>query len=71
MLFRSLLKAAENDGVIICPVLLEKCLYDYSSLKDYQAVNDLAKPLGSLTGAKRSEALDQIARKILDALHRK
>jgi hypothetical protein len=66
----TLLKAAEEEGVIICPVVLEDCLYEYSALKDYQAVNDLSKPLIGLTAAKRAEALGKIARKILDALRR-
>jgi hypothetical protein len=61
-----LLEAAEKKGLIICWVLLENCLYDLTVIKDYQSAWDTAKPLSSLSPAKRSEALDQIARKIMD-----
>ncbi len=61
-----LLEAAEKEGLIICWVLLENCLYDLTVIKDYQSAWDTAKPLSSLSPAKRSEALDQIARKIMD-----
>lgn len=61
-----LLEAAEKEGLIICWVLLEKCLFDLTKIKDYQAVWDTAKPLAALSPAKRSEALDEIARKIMD-----
>lgn len=61
-----LLEAAEKEGMIICWVLLEKCLFDLTAIKDYQSVWDTAKPLSGLTPAKRSEALDEIARKIMD-----
>lgn len=64
----TLLKAAKDDGVIICPVVLDHCLYDLSALKDYQAANDVAKPLSGLSAAKCDETLAKIARKILDAL---
>jgi hypothetical protein len=66
----TLLQAAKDEGVIICPVVIDDCLYDYSSLKDYQAVNDVSRPLIGLSGAKRSEALSKIARKILEALQK-
>jgi hypothetical protein len=67
----ALLAAAEKEGLIICWVLLEKCLYEYTPIKDYQAVHDLAKPVSGLSAAKRREVLELIARKILDSLHRK
>jgi hypothetical protein len=64
----ALLEAAKDDGVVICPVVLEDCLYDYSALKDYQAANDISKPLIALSAAKRNEAISKIARKILEAM---
>lgn len=67
----TLLKAAKDEGVIICPVIVGKCLYDLSALKDYQAVNDPSKPLSSLPAQKRGEVIEQIARKIIDAIQRK
>lgn len=66
----SLLNAAEKEGLIICWVLLENCLYDRTAIKDFQAVHDLSRPISSLSAAKRSEVLDQIARKVLEALQR-
>jgi len=67
----TLLEAAKNEGAIICPVIVGNCLFDCSALKDYQAVNDPAKPLSSLSPQKREEAIEQIARKIIEAIQRK
>jgi hypothetical protein len=67
----TLLQAAKDDGVVIFPVIVDHCLYDFSALKDYQAANDVSKPLMALEGAERSEELTKVARKILTALQKK
>jgi hypothetical protein len=64
----TLLKAEKDKGVIIVPVVLDHCLYDLSGLKDFQAANDVNKPLSGLSAAKCDETLARIARKILDVL---
>jgi hypothetical protein len=63
-----LLQAAKDDGVVICPVIVDHCLYSESALGNYQAANAISKPLMALEGAERSEELTKIARKILTAL---
>ncbi|MEB3318024.1 MAG: toll/interleukin-1 receptor domain-containing protein [Cyanobacteriota bacterium] len=63
-----LLKAAEEEGVIIFPILIDACDLEYSALKDYQFVNDPSNPLATLPPAKRSKILVDIAHKILASL---
>lgn len=56
-----LLKAAEDRKLKITWVLLDYCLYENTQIGKYQAVYPTEKPLRNLYGAKRSEALKQIA----------
>jgi hypothetical protein len=44
-----LLEAAENDGATILWVAVDFSMYEYTPLKDYQCVNDPARPLESMT----------------------
>ena len=66
-----LLKAAEKEGVIPFPILIDNCTFEYTALKDYQFVNNPSNPLATLPSEKRSKVLVDIARKIIDSLQRK
>lgn len=66
-----LLKAAEEDGATILPVIISPCRFTrMDSLSRFQAVNDPAKPLVQMRRAGREKALDQVARAVEDALGR-
>jgi hypothetical protein len=64
----TLLQEAKDEGLVICPVIVDHCLYDFSALKDYQAANDVSKPLMALKVAERNNVLLEISRKILSAM---
>jgi hypothetical protein len=64
-----LLKAAEEDGAIILPVIISASRFDrMESLSRFEAVNDPRKPLAKLPTAAREEMLDKVARAVEDAL---
>jgi hypothetical protein len=66
-----LLKAAEEDGATILPVIVSPCRFTrMESLSRFQAVNDPAKPLVQLRRANREKVLDDVARAVEDALKR-
>jgi hypothetical protein len=66
-----LLKAAEEEGATILPVILSPCRFTrMESLSRFQAVNDPAKPLLKMGRANREEVLDDVARAVEDALKR-
>lgn len=66
-----LLKAAEDDGAIILPVIISPSRFQRTeSLSRFQAVNDPAKPLVQLRRANREKVLDDVARAVEDALNR-
>lgn len=66
-----LLKAAEEDGATIIPVIVSPCRFTrMASLSRFQAVNDPAKPLVQMRRAGRETVLDQVARAVEDALSR-
>lgn len=52
-----LLAAAEKDGLRILWIAVKPSTYKSTKINDYQSVNDPAKPLSSLKGAARDEAL--------------
>lgn len=60
-----LLESAEKEGLIIRLVVLENCPFDFTDLKVYQSLWDVAKPLSGLSLAKRTEALNEIKSKIM------
>src|ERR1044071_4081859 len=58
----SLLKAAEEDGAIILPVILSPSLFlRMNSLSQFQAINDPSEPLVYLTEAKQQTLFVKIA----------
>jgi hypothetical protein len=64
-----LLKAAEEDGATILPVIISPSRFDRTeSLSRFQAVNDPAKPLVAMRRGNREKVLDQVARAVEDAL---
>lgn len=66
-----LLKAAEEDGATILPVIISPCRFErMESLSRFQAVNDPRKPLVKLRRGNREEVLDEVARAVEDALKR-
>ncbi len=53
-----LLKAAENDGATILPLILKPCRFAKNKeLSEFQTVNDPTKPLSKLTEAEQDEIL--------------
>lgn len=66
-----LLEAAEKEGAFLIPVAIEPCNYELTSLKDYQTIPSLSRPLLGLSDYECKEALMIIARKIKESLDRK
>lgn len=66
-----LLKAAEEDGATILPVIISPCRFTREeSLSRFQAVNDPARPLLNMGRGNREKVLDDVARAVEDALKR-
>jgi len=65
-----LLKAAEQDGAVILPLILKPCLFDqFEDLNQFQALNPPSTPLSSMELNAREELLVNMVRqtkKILD-----
>lgn len=58
----SLLKAAEEDGVTILPLILKPCLYtSHLKLKDIKSINDPLKPLSDLVETEQEKILVKMA----------
>ena len=57
-----ILKATEQNGVTILWIALSHCLYQYTALAQYQAMNDPARPLNSFSGAKLEKELTRICK---------
>ena len=64
-----LLAAAEKEGLTILWVSVSHCLHDETEIADYQAANNPAKPLDSLSPAKLNQALVSISKKIKEAVN--
>lgn len=66
-----LLKAAEEDGATILPVIISPSGFKrMESLSRFQTVNDPEKPLVQLRRSNRERVLDQVAGAVADALRR-
>ena len=65
----ALLKAAQEDGATILPLILKPCLYtSYPNLKEYQAVNDPSRPLSKLSKSKQDEILVALSQRIIELM---
>lgn len=64
-----LLKAAQNDGTAILPLILKPCLYTlHKSLAEFQSVNDPSNALSKLTESEQEEVLVKLAKRIAEIL---
>jgi hypothetical protein len=63
-----LLKAAENEGVRIFPVITDPSAYEESTLGRYQSFNDPRKSLAKLSGPEQNETLLALARAVAKAV---
>jgi len=59
-----LLKAAEEEGLIILWIAVSASMYKITEIADYQAVNDPSHPLDTLNPAQRNEKLVRICERI-------
>jgi hypothetical protein len=67
----TLLKAAENDGATIIPLILKPCLYNkYPKLADFQAVNDPAESLLELTEVEQDKMLVKLAERVMELINK-
>jgi hypothetical protein len=65
-----LLKAAEEEGLTILWIAVSASLYTETEIVDYQAANNPARPLDSLSPSALNAELVNIARKIKEAAPR-
>ena len=63
-----LLEAAQREGLTILLVVVDHNLFEETELGRYQAVNDPARPLTGISGAKRQKELVKICREIKSAV---
>ncbi|MER3435558.1 MAG: hypothetical protein C4288_19710 [Leptolyngbya sp. ERB_1_1] len=59
-----LLKAAEQEGLVIVCLHISHCLYDETDLEHYQAVNDPSQTLDLLSVAERNRLLARVCREL-------
>jgi hypothetical protein len=65
-----LLKAAENDGATILPLILKPCLYKmHPKLGDIQAVNDPIKPLSKLAEYEQDEIFVTLVERVAELIN--
>jgi hypothetical protein len=60
-----LLKAAQDQGVVILWVCLSSCLYEQSEIAAYQAAHDVSKPLDRLDRPNRWAVISEVSAKLL------
>ena len=59
-----LLRAAQNGGATILPVVVSPCSFEQHALNEFQAVNSPKRPLSSLSKSKREEIWQQLAQRV-------
>ena len=65
----ALINAAETEGLTILWVSVSHCVHKLSPVAQYQAVNDPAQPLDSLSESESGRVMTQIAYLIMKALN--
>jgi GTPase SAR1 family protein len=66
-----LLKAAENDGATILPLILKPCLFSkHPKLAELQAVNTPTTPLSKLTEDEQEEKLVELAERVAELINK-
>jgi len=63
-----LLRARKDTGVKILWIFVKPCAWDKTPLVEYQSLNPRQKPLATLEGASRDDALLQICREIFTSI---
>ena len=64
-----LLAAAENDGVVIIPLILAPCAFEaMSDLSQFQSINPPAQPLAALNRNKREQVFVKLVQAVSAAL---
>lgn len=63
----TILNAVEKNELKVFWVLISQCLYEETGLINFQAANNLKKPLDSLPDFKQNEVLNDICKKIKNA----
>lgn len=64
-----LLKAAEDKGTVILPVIVSPCMFEETkSLSQFHAVNPPSQPLSSMRKNRQEETLVKVSREIRTAL---
>lgn len=63
-----LLESAARNGTLILPVILRSSLFAKTNLGQFQAVNDPAKPLATLSRANQDAILVKLAETILESV---
>lgn len=61
-----LMNAAKSDGLIICWIAIRNCLYQFTDIEHYQALNDPSNPLATLGLRARDDELVHICKQIQD-----
>ncbi len=65
-----LLKAAENEGATVIPIILKPCLFDrHKGLAEFQSINSPTKPLSKLKHTEQDEILVRLATRIAELLN--
>ena len=60
-----LLKAAQDEGVVVFWVYLSSCLYEQTEIAAYQAAHDLSKPLDRLDRPTRQAVISEVSAKLI------
>ena len=60
------LKAAEEEGATILPVIVKPSLFAKTKLSIFQAVNDPSKPLSTLSEAEQDAILVKLAERVIE-----
>jgi hypothetical protein len=60
-----LMKAAQDNGVLVFWVYLSSCLYEETEIAEYQAAHDISKPLDRLDKPERQAVLSKVCKTLV------